>query len=139
MQQRLPGMSLICLSCLPLVLTVLLGIPTVAQKAELMPPSQSIAPAIATADSELKGSGVGKHWSRWYRVGVGKAPRGYTVQSAEFWLTGARSCGALAECRELARSDQLVLWEFRIRGNDQFGAATKVFSQGHVRVIYRPR
>jgi hypothetical protein len=139
MQQNSPGISPIYLKSLLFVLSVLLEIPIIAQNSQLMPPSQSIAPAIATADSGIKSSGVGKHWSKWYSVGVGKAPRGYTVQTAQFWLTGARSCGALAECRELARSDQRVLWEFRIRGNDQLGAATKVLSQGHIRVTYRPR
>jgi hypothetical protein len=73
----------------------------VGQNAELIPQSQSVAPAIVTADSGIKSSGTGAGWSKWYRLGVGKAPKGYTVQKAEFWLTGARSCGVLAECREL--------------------------------------
>lgn len=103
-----------------------------------MPPSQSIAPAIVTADSRIRSSGIGAAWSPWYRLGVGKAPKGYTVEKAEFWLTGARTCGVLAECRELAKSDDQVLWEFRLRGNDGPGA-NKVESEGHIRVTYRLR
>jgi hypothetical protein len=104
---------------------------------ELMPASQSLAPAIVTADSGQKVSGTGPHWSPWYRLGAGKAPRGYTVQKVEFWLTGDRACGAWAECRELARTDDRVLWEFRLQGHDEAGAPRRTFSTGHIRVTYR--
>ena len=59
----------------------------VAQETKLLPPSQAVAPAIASADSGLKRSGAGKRWSSWYRLGVGKAPSGYTVQKTAFWLS----------------------------------------------------
>lgn len=118
---------------------IVCGSLAVAQKAELMPPSQSVAPAIVTADSGMKGRNIGAGWSKWYRLAVGKAPKGYTVQKVEFWLTGAQTCGVLAECRELVRTDDEVLWEFRLQGNSELGAANKVDSEGHIRVIYRPR
>ena len=75
----------------------------VAQETKLLPPSQAVAPAIASAHSGSKPSGAGKRWSNWYRLGVGQAPSGYTVQKTEFWLSGDHVCGASAECREIAR------------------------------------
>lgn len=104
-----------------------------------MPPSQSIAPAFVTADSGIKNSGAGKTWSDWYRLGVGKAPTGYTVRKAQFWLTGDRACGALAECREMVRSDREVVWEFRLRGQNDRGEPKTVVSEAHIRVTYIPR
>ncbi len=104
---------------------------------ELIPASQSVAPAIITANSGQKVSGVGHRWSPWYRLVVGKAPGGYTIQRVEFWLTGDRACGLWAECRELIRSDNEVSWEFRLQGHDEVGAPRKTFSAGHIRVIYR--
>jgi len=110
-----------------------------AQETKLLPPSQAVAPAIASADSGLKPGGTGKRWSKWYRLGIGKAPNGYTVQKAEFWLSGAHACGASAECREIARDDQQVFWEFRLQGHDQTGAPRRTYSEAHIRVIYRPQ
>lgn len=110
-----------------------------SQEPSLAPPSQSVAPAIVTGDSGVKFSGAGRNWSDWYQLGTGKAPQGYTVVKAEFWLTGDRKCGELAECREVQRNDQQVLWEFRLRGNDTDGVAKIASSQAHIRVIYRAR
>ena len=96
-----------------------------------------VAPAIASADSGLKPSGAGKGWSKWYRLGVRKAPSGYTVQKTEFWLSGDHVCGASAECREIARDDQQVLWEFRLQGHHETGSSGRTYSEGHIRVLYR--
>lgn len=101
--------------------------------------SQSVAPAIATDDSGIESGGIGTGWSKWYRLGVGKAPKGYTVQKAEFWLTGAKTCDVLAECRELVRTDDEVVWEFRLQRNNGRGATNKADSEDHIRVTYRPR
>lgn len=109
------------------------------QEPRLVPPSQSVAPAIVTADSGVKFSGAGRDWSDWYQLGTGKAPQGYTVIKTEFWLTGDRRCGELAECREVQRNDQQVLWEFRLRGNYTDGAAKVATSEAHIRVTYQPR
>ena len=73
------------------------------------------------------------------KLGTGKASRGYTVVKTEFWLSGDRECGELAECREIERSDQQVLWEFRFQGNDTDGVAKVATSEGHLRVTYRAR
>jgi hypothetical protein len=105
---------------------------------KLIPASQSVAPAIITAESAKKASGTGDAWSPWYRLGVGKAPGGYTVEKSEFWLSGDRACGAWAECRELIKSDSEVLWEFRLQGHSEIKAPRRTFSTGHIRVIYRP-
>jgi len=110
-----------------------------AQENKLLPPSQAVAPAIASADSGLKPGGAGKRWSKWYRLGMGKAPSGYTVQKTEFWLTGDHACGASAECREIAKDDRQVLWEFRLQGHDKTGAQRRTYSEGHIRVTYRPQ
>jgi hypothetical protein len=106
---------------------------------DVMPASQLVAPAIVTADSGPRFSGNGYAWSAWYRLGVGKAPAGYTIQKVEFWLSGDRGCGAWAECRELLRSDSEVVWKFRLRGHDEVGAPRKAVSIGHLRVTYRPQ
>jgi len=115
------------------------GVLAVAQHLEPIPPSQSVIPAFVTADSGVKSSGVGTRWSEWYRLEVGRAPSGYTIQNSEFWLTGARRCGFLAECRELTRTDDQVIWEFRLQGEDRAGLAMTVVSEGHIRVTYRLR
>jgi len=109
------------------------------QELASLPPSQNVTPAIVTADSGIKKSGLGKNWSAWYRVGWGKAPEGFTFGKAEFWLSGERTCGLLAECRELSENDDQVLWEFRLQGNDQDGLPKVAVSEGHLRIIYRPR
>ena len=106
-------------------------------KHRLIPPSQAVAPAILTADSGPKLSGAGKNWSQWYRVGAGKAPSGYTLQHVDFWLSGDRSCGSGAECREIVKNDEQALWEFRLKGHK--GAPPKTSSVGHIRVLYRPK
>jgi hypothetical protein len=116
-----------------------LGVQLSSQEPKLGQSSQFVAPAIVTADSGVKSSGTGKNWSDWYQLGAGKAPNGYTVTKAEFWLTGDRKCGKFAECREVQRSDQRVLWEFRLQGNDRDGAAKVVTSEAHIRVTYRHR
>ncbi|MFL6306294.1 MAG: hypothetical protein ACJ72H_22410 [Candidatus Sulfotelmatobacter sp.] len=105
----------------------------------LMPPSQAVAPAIMTADSSPKQSGAGSSWSSWYRLGISKAPAGYTVSRVEFWLSGDGACGGSAECRQLASSDEQVLWEFRLHGHDETGAPSRTLSVAHLRVIFRPR
>ena len=104
---------------------------------KLMPASQSVAPAIVTAESAKKVNGTGDAWSPWYRLGVGKAPGGYTVQQAEFWLSGDRACGAWAECREVVKNDSVVSWEFRLQGHSEIEAPRRTFSTAHIRVIYR--
>ena len=110
-----------------------------AQQRNLVPPSQGVAPAIVTAHSGIRSSGSGENWSQWYRLEVGRAPTGYTVQKAEFWLSGDRACGPTAECWEILRNDQQVLWEFRLKRHDGSGAGKAAFSEGHIRVTYRPR
>lgn len=104
---------------------------------QLMPPSQSVAPAFVTADSGPKPSVVEKRWSKWYRLGVGKAPSGYTVQKVDFWLTGDGKCGSSAECREITRTDDQVLWEFRLEGHEETGKTRQACSVAHIRVTYR--
>ncbi len=106
-----------------------------AQMQSLIPPSQSVAPAFVTADSGPKPEVAGKAWSRWYRLRVGKAPSGYTVQKVEFWLTGKDRCGVSAECREVTKTDEQILWEFRLLGRDKSQLS---FAEGHIRVTYRP-
>lgn len=109
------------------------------EKAELMPPSQAVAPAIVTADSEPKLSGKGRDWSRWYRLEIGKAPGGYRFQHAEFWLSGDRSCGTSAQCREVIENDQKVAWEYQLQGHTEDGAPRQTYSTAHMRVLYRPK
>jgi hypothetical protein len=130
--------SYLTISCL-LLLASCLGVRSNAQEPALLPPSQSVAPAIVTADSGVKPSGTGNNWSKWYCLGVGKAPEGYTVQRAEFWLSGDRTCGVSAECREISRNDHKVEWEFRLKGNVEHGVPEVVLSEGHIRVFYRLR
>lgn len=128
----------VALSCL-LLLVSWLGVRSKAQEPTVLPPSQSVAPAVVTADSGVKSSGAGNNWSKWYRLGVGEAPRAYTVQKVEFWLTGDRACGVSAECREISGNDHEVEWEFRLKGNEERGMPAVVLSEGHIRVFYRLR
>jgi hypothetical protein len=105
----------------------------------LMPISQAVAPAIMTADSGPQPSGSGSSWSPWYRIGVTRAPAGYAVSRAEFWLSGDGACGRSAECHQLGSNDKQVLWEFRLHGHNEIGAPSRTFSVAHIRVIFRPR
>jgi hypothetical protein len=102
-----------------------------------LPPGESIAPAIMSADSAPKLSGQELQWSRWYRLGVGKAPAGYTVSRVEFWLTGYNACVSSAECREVIRNDHEVLWQFRLRGHGGTRSRAQRSSVAHIRVFYR--
>jgi len=96
------------------------------------------APAkVVTLSSGPKLSGAGKDFSEWYRLGAGAAPDGYTVDKTEFWLSGDRTCGAWAECRELSKSDKEVVWEFRLQGHDEWGAPPQAYSEAHLRVTYK--
>ena len=90
------------------------------------------------ADSGAKLSGNGRDWSRWYRLGIGKAPRGYTFQRAEFWLSGYRSSETGAQCREVIENDKQVVWEFRLQGHADDGAPPQTYSIAYIRVLYRP-
>lgn len=105
----------------------------------ILPASQSVAPAIMTVDSAPKQSGSGKTWSRWYRLGLGKAPVDYSLQKVEFWLTGDGACGLTAQCHEIRRSDQQILWKFRLQGHAETGAPQRTVSTAHLRVVYRAR
>jgi|SRR5579859_573450 len=114
-----------------------MGLSGSAVAVELMGPSQSIAPAIMTADSGPVPSGNRNSWSRWYTLRLGRAPEAYTVQKVEFWLTGDHACGLSAQCREVERSDDQIVWQFRLRGHDEIGAPPRTDSTAHIRVIYR--
>jgi hypothetical protein len=71
---------------------------------------------IVEASSGPKLSGSGKDWSEWYQVRIGAAPAGYSVEKTEFWLSGDRTCGAWAECKELTKDETQVIWQFRLKG-----------------------
>jgi hypothetical protein len=92
-----------------------------------------------TVDSGPKRSGVGKDWSEWYRLSTNPALAGYVIQKIEFWLSGDRSCGAWAECRQISANEATVVWEFRMQGHDEWGAPRQADSEGHLRVTYIPR
>ena len=93
---------------------------------------------VVEVSSGQKISGNGKAWSNWYQLSVGPAPAGFAVEKSEFWLTGDRSCGAWAECKESKRGASGVMWEFRLQGHDEWGAPRQTYSEGHLRVTYRP-
>jgi hypothetical protein len=91
----------------------------------------------AEASSGPKLSGSGKEWSEWYQVKIGAAPAGYSVEKTEFWLSGDRTCGTWAECKELAKDETQVIWQFRLQGHDEWGAPRQASSEGHLRVFYK--
>lgn len=92
---------------------------------------------VAEASSGPKLSGSGKDWSEWYQVKIGAAPAGYSVEQTEFWLSGDRTCGAWAECKELTKDETQVVWQFRLQGHDEWGAPRQANSEGHLRVFYK--
>jgi hypothetical protein len=92
---------------------------------------------IAEASSGPKLSGSGNDWSEWYQVRIGAAPPGYSIEKIEFWLSGDRTCGAWAECKELTKDETQVIWEFRLQGHDEWGAPPQASSEGHLRVSYK--
>ena len=92
---------------------------------------------IVEASSGPKLSGSGKDWSDWYQVRIGASPAGYSVEKTEFWLSGDRTCGAWAECKELTKDETQVVWQFRLQGHDEWGAPRQANSEGHLRVLYK--
>lgn len=93
-------------------------------------------PRIVEASSGPKLSGKRTEWSPWYELRIGAAPEGYTVEKAEFWLSGDRSCGVWAECKETSKNPVEVIWQFRLQGHDEWGAPPQTYSEGHLRVTY---
>lgn len=112
-----------------------------ARHAEPLPALAATArpPRIVEASSGPKLSGRGKDWSPWYQLKVGIAPAGYTIEKANFWLSGDRTCGAWAECREVRKDDTEVTWEFRLQGHDEWNAPPQAYSEGHLRAFYKPK
>jgi hypothetical protein len=104
---------------------------------EGLPPSQSVAPAIVSADSKPSRSGGGNHSSPWYRLGIGKAPAGYVLQRVEFWIPCDSKCGSSAECKEIIQGDSRVLWKFRIRSQSAARSGSGGYSVAHLPVFYR--
>lgn len=98
--------------------------------------AETHTPRTVESSSGPKLSGKGKDWSPWYEVRVGVAPQGYTIDKVEFWLTGDRACGAWAQCKEVAKSDNEVFWSFCLQGHDEWGAPPQAYSEGHLRVVY---
>jgi hypothetical protein len=90
-----------------------------------------------------RSSGQADQWSQPYTLCLGPAPAGYTldVNSAEYFLTGDRRCGAWAECRWLQRDDANVCFEFKLQGHNEFSAMVDRLgvrdSEGHLRARYR--
>jgi hypothetical protein len=104
---------------------------------EGLPPSQSVVPAIVTADSKPIRSGRAQRWSPWHRIEVGKAPAGYALQRVEFWITGDGKCGSTAECKEIIQGNSRVVWKFRIRSQSDVKSGSGGYSVAHLRVFYR--
>jgi hypothetical protein len=89
--------------------------------------------------SDPKASGSMKNFSQWYALCSAQLPKGAAVESVAFSLSGDRSCGAWAECREKERSNDRVCWEFRLQGHDDWRPPGQAFSIGNLRVrISRP-
>lgn len=103
---------------------------------EGLPPFQSVAPAIVTADSRPIRNPGSHPWSPWYRLAVGKAPAGYARQRVEFWMTGNSECGSSAECKEIIHDDSRVVWKFRIRSQSEVRSGSGGCSVAHLRVFY---
>jgi LysM repeat protein len=72
-------------------------------------------------------SGEGKQYSGWYVLRSDPPPPGYYLADSAFTLTGDRTCGSWAECREIARSPYGVTWEFRMQGHDESSQLTSFF------------
>lgn len=104
-----------------------------------MASTAALQPKVVEVSSGSKISGKGKAWSDWYQVTTGAAPAGFTMEKTEFWLTGDRSCGSWAECKETKKDDVGVVWEFRLQGHDEWGAPPQAYSEGHLRVTYKPK
>jgi hypothetical protein len=86
-------------------------------------------------------SGARKAFSEWYELCSGELPRNSTIDTADFSLSGDRSCGAWADCREKTdkRTASQVCWEFRLQGHDEWPASGQAMSEGVLRiVILRP-
>lgn len=65
-------------------------------------------------------SGFGKDWGPWYTVCSGPAPKGYTLSSEGFGVTGpdGRGCTAWVNCERHQRNDQNVCWVFQVQGRE---------------------
>lgn len=88
-------------------------------------------------------SGAFSAFSGPHRLCLGPAPPGYSLvpDSASFWLTGDRQCGAWATCDWEQRDDQDVCFAFRLQGHseDPRDLVQPRTSTGYVRAQYRLR
>jgi hypothetical protein len=105
-----------------------------ASTAILLLPKERIEVLEESSGSQL--SGVGDKWSSWHSVTVGAAPKGYTIDKVEFWLTGDRQCNDGAECKEASKDDSGVTELFRLRGHSELTSPAQ--SEGHLKVTYKP-
>jgi hypothetical protein len=119
------------------VAAIILPAHPLAQPAAAMTAAATAPAKVVTVSSGPKLSGARKDFSDWYRLSVGPAPDAYTIDKAEFWLSGDRSCGAWAECSEVSKNDKEVVWQFRLQGHDEWGAPPQAYSEGHLRVMYK--
>lgn len=89
--------------------------------------------------SGTRSSGVRKAFSSPYDVCLGPAPQKYTIvaDSARFWLTGDRSCGAWSTCDWMVRDDTNVCFRFTLQGHDEFFDSGVRDSEGHLSAEYK--
>ena len=106
------------------------------------PPPQPIASApsrvsdVAVFSSGARESGSMSNFSQWYELCSGKLPPGSIIEQAAFTLSGDRSCGAWAECREKERTPTRVCWEFRMQGHNEWLPPGQARSEGQMRVQF---
>ena len=110
------------------------GSVTLASAAILLLPRERMRVVEESSGPQL--SGMGDAWSSWYSVDLGPAPSGYTLNKAEFWLTGDRKCNLGAECKVASENDSGVTGIFRLKGRARSTSALR--SEGHLKVTYEP-
>jgi hypothetical protein len=82
-------------------------------------PPPTLPQTITWTKTREEWSGHGDAWSSWYTITSEPAPPRYALTGVEFHLTGDRSCGAWAECKETTRDAKTVTWAFRMQGHSE--------------------
>jgi hypothetical protein len=86
-----------------------------------------------------KPSGLGKDWSDWYELCSDAQSPDYVIRSVDFALRGDRACDSWAECKEVRQTTDVVCYQFRLQGHEEWRPPHPSFTEAILRVRYDRR
>ena len=85
-------------------------------------------------------SGIGSNFSPWYELRSPPPKPGYELdpKTVQFSLSGDRRCNEWSECQIKQASANEVIFLFRLQGHNEWFPPRPAFSEGVLRVEFRP-